>query len=153
MTSSSTSLSPVKRKCGKQNPWKSVVVENRSGRLGEEINLFEASDHCYHEQFMESFFSTGYSKFDCDRWSSQEWKSEVVARDLAQQICPHHGDALLDGNVQSVRCGETLRDAILAQEFLAQGDFRCLLHPLQTWQSMPRKGWTMETPNGWFQVI
>ena len=29
-----------------------------------------------------------------------------------------------------------------------------LLHPLQTWQLMPRKGWTaLETPNGWFKLI
>ena len=28
------------------------------------------------------------------------------------------------------------------------------LQPLQTWQVMPRKGWSaLETPNGWFQVI
>ena len=65
---------------------------------------------------------TDYSKLDYDRaWSSQEWKGEVTAHDRSrkpeenswnavQQICPHHGDALLDGNVQSVRYGETLRD-------------------------------------------
>ena len=28
-----------------------------------------------------------------------------------QQICPHHEDALLDGNAQSVRYGETIHDA------------------------------------------
>ena len=28
----------------------------------------------------------------------------------AQQICPHHGDALLDGNAQSVRYGEIIHD-------------------------------------------
>ena len=27
-----------------------------------------------------------------------------------QQICPHHGDALLDGNAQSVRYGEIIHD-------------------------------------------
>ena len=27
-----------------------------------------------------------------------------------QQICPHHEDALLDGNAQSVRYGETIHD-------------------------------------------
>ena len=59
---------------------------------------------------------------DYDRsWSSQEWKSEVTAHDrsgkldktswnVVQQICPHHEDALLDGNAQSVRYGETIHD-------------------------------------------
>ena len=27
-----------------------------------------------------------------------------------QQICPHHGDALLDGNAHSVRYGEMMHD-------------------------------------------
>ena len=64
----------------------------------------------------------GYSKSDYDRsWSSQEWKSEVTAHDrpgkfdktswnAVQQICPHHGDALLDGNAHSVRYGEIIHD-------------------------------------------
>ena len=64
----------------------------------------------------------GYSKEDYDRsWSSQEWKSEVTAHDRSgkldktswnavQQICPHHGDALLDGNAHSVRYGEMIHD-------------------------------------------
>ena len=59
---------------------------------------------------------------DYDRsWSSQEWKSEVTAHDRSgkldktswnavQQVCPHHGDALLDGNAQSVRFGGRLHD-------------------------------------------
>ena len=39
-------------------------------------------------------------------WSSQEWKSEIKLL----QICPHHGDALLDGNAHSVRYGEMIHD-------------------------------------------
>ena len=66
----------------------------------------------------------GYSKLDYGRsWSSQEWKSEVTAHDRSgkldetswnavQQICPHHEDALLDGNAQSVRYGETIHDGL-----------------------------------------
>ena len=65
---------------------------------------------------------TGYSKLDYGRsWSSQEWKSEATAHDRSgkpdktswnavQQICPHHGDALLDGNAHSVRYGEVIHD-------------------------------------------
>ena len=38
----------------------------------------KASDHNYHEQFMESFSSASYSKWDDDRaWSSQEWKTDI----------------------------------------------------------------------------
>ena len=44
-------------------------------RIG--IDRKKASDHYYHEQFMESFYSTSYSKWDDDRaWSSREWKTD-----------------------------------------------------------------------------
>ena len=103
VVSSSTSLSPVKRYYGKYDPWKSVVADDRSGKPDE-------------------LSSTDYSKLDYDRaWSSQEWKSEVTAHDRSgkpdktswnavQQICPHHEDALLDGNAHSVRYGEMIHD-------------------------------------------
>ena len=90
VVSSSTSSNPVRTWHGYQDPGKSVAV--------------------------------GYSKSDYDQsWSSQEWKSEVTAPDRSekpdknswnavQQICPHHGDALLDGNAQSVRYGEIIHD-------------------------------------------
>ena len=58
--SSSTSVSPGKRYYGKQDPWKSVVAEDRSGQLDRET---------------ESFSSADYSRLDYDRaWSSQEGK-------------------------------------------------------------------------------
>ena len=80
--SSSTSVSPGKKHYGSQDPWKSVAGEDRSGRLGKETDLFEASDHYYHEQFMESSSSTDYSKLDHDRaWSCQEWKGEASTYD------------------------------------------------------------------------
>ena len=103
IVSSSTSSNPVKTWHGYQNPKKSVVVDDRSGEP-------------------DRLSPTGYSKSDYDRsWSSQEWKSEVTAHDLSgkpdktswnavQQICPYHGDALLDGNAQSVRYGEIIHD-------------------------------------------
>ena len=71
---------------------------------------------------MESFSSASYSKLDYGRsWSSQEWKSEATAHDRSakpdktswnevQQVRPHHEDALLDGNAQSVRYGEMIHD-------------------------------------------
>ena len=55
--SSSTSVSPGKKHYGSQDPWKSVAGEDKSGRPGKETDLFEASDHYYHEQLMESFSS------------------------------------------------------------------------------------------------
>ena len=105
--SSSTSVSPVKRYYGNQDPWKSVVGEDRLGQLGKQT---------------ESFSSTDYSKFDYDRvWSSQEWKAEAATHDrsgqldktswrMVQQIRPDHEATLLDGTAQSVRYGETVRD-------------------------------------------
>ena len=105
--SSSTSVSPGKRYYGKQDPWKSVVAEDRSGQPDEET---------------ESFSSTDYSRLDYDRaWSSQEWKTEVTTHDrsgqpdkaswrMAQLVRPHHEATLLDGTAQCVRYGEPLRD-------------------------------------------
>ena len=37
-------------------------------------------------------------------------KLDKTSRNAVQQICPHHGDALLDGNAQSVRYGEIIHD-------------------------------------------
>ena len=59
-----------------------MAKEDRSGRPHKGTDLFEASDHHYHEQFMESFSSANYSKWDDDRaWSSQEWKIEIKTYD------------------------------------------------------------------------
>ena len=102
VVSPSISLSPGKRYYGKQDPWKSVVADDRSGQP-------------------DRVSSTNYSKLDYDRaWSSQEWKSEVAAHDRSGQldktswkmvqVRPHHGETLLDGTAQSVRYGELLRD-------------------------------------------
>ena len=76
----STSVSPVKRSYGSQDPWSSVAEkEERSGRPDIGLDQFKASDHCYHEHFMESFSSASSSKWDDDRaWSSQEWKTDIV---------------------------------------------------------------------------
>ena len=74
-----------------QDPGKSVVVDDRSIRKPDRLS------------------PAGYSKLDYGRsWSSQEWKSGAAAHDRSgkpdetswnavQQICPHHGDTLLDG--------------------------------------------------------
>ena len=103
VVSSSTSLSPGKRCYGKQDPWRSVVADDRSGQPDE-------------------LSSTDYSKSDYDRaWSCQEWKSEVTAHDrsgqpdktswsMVQQVRHHHGETLLDGDAHSVRYGGILRD-------------------------------------------
>ena len=103
VVSPSTSLSRGKRYYGKQDPWKSVVADDRSGQP-------------------DRLSSIDYSKLDYDRaWSSQEWKSEVTAHDrsrqpdktswkMVQQVRPHHGETLLDGTAQSVKYGELLRD-------------------------------------------
>ena len=103
VVSSSTSSSPGKRWYGNQDPWRSVVADDRSGQL-------------------DRLSPADYSKLDYDRsWSSQEWKSEVTAHDRSgkpdesswnamQQVCPHHGDTLLGGDAQSVRYGGMLHD-------------------------------------------
>ena len=122
LVSSSTSVSPVKRSYRSQNPWSSIAKEDRSGRPDKGTDLFEASDHHYHEQFMESFSSASYSKLDDDRaWSSQEWKTEIKTYErserpdktswkMIRKVRPGHEEILLDGTAQSVRNEETLRD-------------------------------------------
>ena len=77
--SSSTSVSPGKRSYGNQNPWSTIAEkEERPGRPDIGIDRKKASDHDYHEQFMESFSSASHSKWDDDRaWSSQEWKTDI----------------------------------------------------------------------------
>ena len=57
LVSSSTSVSPEKKYYGSQDPWSSIAKEDRSGRLDKCTDLFEASDHYFHEPFMESFSS------------------------------------------------------------------------------------------------
>ena len=92
------------------------------GRPDKGTDLFEASNHHYHVQFMESFSSTNYSKLDDDRaWSSQEWKAETTTYDrsgrldktswrMVRKVRLGHEEILLDGTVQSVRNEEALRD-------------------------------------------
>ena len=103
VVSSSTSSSPGKTWYGYQDPGKSVVVDDRSGQL-------------------DRLSPAGYSNLDYGRsWSSQEWRTEATTHDRSgkpdetswnavQQICPHHGDTLFDGNAQSVRYGEIIHD-------------------------------------------
>ena len=120
--SSSTSVSPGKRSYGSQDPWSSIAKEDRSVPPDQGTDLFEASDHHYHDQFMESFSSASYSKLDDDRaWSSQEWKTEIKTYDrsgrldkpswkMIRKVRPGHEEILLDGTAQSVRNEATLRD-------------------------------------------
>ena len=57
----------MKRSYGNQNPWSTVAEkEERSGRPDIGIDRMKASDYYYHEQFVESFSSASYSKWDDD---------------------------------------------------------------------------------------
>ena len=120
--SSSTSVSLVKRYYGSQDPWSSIAYEDRSGRPEKGTDSFEASDHHYHGQFMESFSSASDSKLDDDRvWFFQEWKIETTTYDrvsrplktswrMVWKVQPGHEEILLDGTSQSVRNEEAFRD-------------------------------------------
>ena len=71
--SSSTSVSPGRNITEVDIHGNLLLEKIDEGDLIRAQNLFEASDHYNHEQFMESFASTDYSKLDDDRpWSSQE---------------------------------------------------------------------------------
>ena len=148
---------PGKRCYGSQDPWSSIAEEDRSGRPDKGTDLFEASDHHYHEQFMESFSSASYSKWDDDRaWSSQEWKTEIKTYDrpgrpdktswrMVRKVRPGHEEILLDGTAQSVRNEETLRDRsgqpddinsqeeARPQQFVIGNDETVLELPVESW--------------------
>ena len=136
LVSSSTSVSPEKRYYGSQDPWSSIAKEDRSGRPDEGTDLFEASDHHYHEQFMESFSSASFSKLDDDRaWSSQEWKTETTTCDrlgrpdktswrAVRKVRPGHEEISLDGTAQSVRNEEALRDRLERLDIDSQEEAR-----------------------------
>ena len=68
VVSSSTSSNPGKTWYGYQDPGKSVVVDDRSGKP-------------------DKLSSAGYSKLDYGRsWFSQEWNSEVTAHDRSGNL-------------------------------------------------------------------
>ena len=117
--SSSTSVSPVKKYYGNQDPWKSVAGEDRSGQPDEEKDLFEASDHYYHEkaslqQIIQNWMTTVFGllksgKLKLRRTIDQGDLIKTSWR-MERQVRPDHEEILLDGTAQSVRNGETLRD-------------------------------------------
>ena len=97
---SSTSSNLERTSYGYQDPRKSVASDDRWWKP-------------------EKPSPPGYSKEDFGQsWSSQEWKSGAVAQGnlrkllgmRCNKLAPYHGDALLDGNAQSVRYGETIHD-------------------------------------------
>ena len=103
IVSSSTSSNLGKTWYGYQDPGKSVVEDDRSGKP-------------------DRLSPTGYSKMDYGQsWSSQEWKSgaaehdrsgkpEEISWNAVQQVRPHHGETLFDGGAQSARYGGRLHD-------------------------------------------
>ena len=103
VVSSSASSNPERTWYGYQDPGESVAGDDRSVKP-------------------EKPSPRDYSKEDYGQsWSSQEWKSGAAAHDRSekpeetswdamQQVRPHHGEPLLDGNAQSVRYGEMIHD-------------------------------------------
>ena len=76
--SSSTSVSPVKRSHGNQNPWSTNAKEDRPERPDVGSDRKTAFDYYCHEHFFESFSSASYSKWDDDHaWSLQQWKTDT----------------------------------------------------------------------------
>ena len=109
VVSSSTSSNPGRTSYGYQDPGKSVVSDDRSGKP-------------------ERPSPPGYSKEDYGRsWPSQEWKSGAAAHDrsgkpektswdMMQQVALHREEPLLDGNAHSVGYGETIHDGSVKPE-------------------------------------
>ena len=123
--SSSTSVSLVKRSYGNQNLWSTIAEkEERSRRPDIGIDRKKAFDYYYHVQFMDSFSSASFSKWDDDHaWCSQEWETDtemcersVRPDETSWRATPEtrlgfsHEETHHDGTAQSVRNEETLRD-------------------------------------------
>ena len=101
--SSSASSNPERTSYGYQDPGKSVVEDDRSGKPDRPS-------------------PAGYSKEDYGRfWSSQEWKSgaaepdrsvkpEGISWDSLQKVDPHREEPLLGRNAHSARYGEVIHD-------------------------------------------
>ena len=134
--SSSTSVSLGKRSDGNQNPQSAKAQrEARSERGDVGLDQLKASDHYYHEQFMVSFSSASYSKWDDDRtWSSQERKTDFETHERSQRpgetswrmirkVRPgfSHDEIRLDGTAQSVRNEETPGDRSVRPDIDSQG--------------------------------
>ena len=122
--SSSTSVSPVKRSYGNQNPWSTIPEkEETPGRPDVGSDRKTASDYC-HEQFIKSSSSASYSKWDDNHaWSSQEWKTDtemcersgrpdVTSWRATRESQPgfSHEETQHDGTAQSVVNEVILRD-------------------------------------------
>ena len=101
--SSSTSLSPGKRYCGKQDPWKFVVADDRSGQPDE----LSSSDYSNWIITVLGLLKSGKVRL---RRTIDQGNLIKLLGDMVQQVRPYHGDALLDGNAQSLRYGGILRD-------------------------------------------
>ena len=82
--SSSTSVSPGKRSHGHQNPWSTIAEkEERPGRPDVGSDRKIAFDYYYHEQFIESFSSASYSKWDDDHaWSQHDGTAQSVVSEV-----------------------------------------------------------------------
>ena len=92
--SSSTSISPVERSYGNQNPLSAKAEkEERPGQPVVSSDQKTTSDY-YHEQSIERSFSARYSKWDDNHaWSSQEWKTDtsMCARSEQPVVNPQRG--------------------------------------------------------------
>ena len=107
VVSSSTSVSPVKRYYRKQDPCKSVVAEDRSGQPHRETERFSSTGSSNWVMTVLGFLKSGKSEVTAHDRSG---KPDRTSRNAVQQVRPHHGDTLRDGNAQSVRYGERLHD-------------------------------------------
>ena len=84
--SSSTSVSPVKRSYGNQNPW--CANAEKAERTWQPVvgsDQRTAPGH-HHKQFIEGSYSARYSKWDGNQaWSSQVWKTDTSMCDRSGQ--------------------------------------------------------------------
>ena len=103
VVSSSASSNPGRTSYGYQDPGKSVLSDDRTGKLVQPSQ-------------------PDYSQEDYGRsWSCREWKSgtaehdrsgkpEEISWDILPKVDPHREESLLGGNAHSARYGELIHD-------------------------------------------
>ena len=108
-SSSSTSVSQEKRYYGNQDPWKSVVGEDRLGNLVRKQIYSKASL----QQIIQNWMTTVHDLLKSGKVRIRRTIDQVNLLKLLgviQQVRLDHEEILLDGTAHSVRYGEPLRD-------------------------------------------
>ena len=84
------------------------ILENLLQETTDRRNLTDSHHQVIQKMIMVDLGLLKSGKVELRRTIDQG--KQKTSWDAMQEICPHHGDALLDGNAHSVRYGEMIHD-------------------------------------------